>query len=190
LLTLPVIPGRDCGGCTVCCTALPVDEPALRKQANVDCPQCDVGGGCRVYDRRPQTCREFFCGWRALPKLGDEWRPDRSGVMVTFDDQDIPPGYPIRPAFKLVLTNGPVTLDTDHFAGYVAGLIVAKIPVFLSLRGPPGHFFAKAFLNDRLAWPVQNRDRGAIVAALEAVYALLESGDFDPIILSGPPISP
>ena len=190
MLTLPILPGRECGGCTVCCTALPVDEPALRKQAGVDCAACDQGTGCRIYERRPQTCREFWCGWRALPRLDDAWRPDRSGVMITFDDADIPPGYPVRPAFKLMMTAGTVMIDVDAFAGYVAGLIDAKIPVFLALKGPEGHFFAKAFLNDRLAMSVQLRDRGAVIAALETVFALLKDGDFEPVVLSGPPRGP
>ena len=110
--------------------------------------------------------------------------------MVTFDDADIPPGYPIRPAFKLMMTAGTVSLDVDAFAGYVAGLVDAKIPVFLSLRGPEGHFFAKAFLNERLAVPVQLRDRGAVIAALEAVFAILQAGEFEPVTLSGPPKGP
>ena len=190
MLTLPIIPTRACGGCTVCCTALPVDAPQLRKQAGVDCPQCQVGEGCQIYASRPPVCAEFFCSWRALPKLSDDWRPDRSGVMVTFDDQDIPPGYAIRPAFKLVITQDTVKIDADAFAGYVAGLVEAKIPVFLSLRGPPGHHSAKVFLNDRLTWPVSTRDRGAILAALEAVFAILQSGTFDSATLSGPPVAP
>jgi hypothetical protein len=186
VLTLPILAGRDCGGCTVCCTVLPADDETLRKQAGVDCVHCDAGVGCRIYEVRPNTCREFFCGWRALPKLTDEWRPDRSGVMVAFDDTDIPPGYAIRPAFKLILTQPKVQIAAEAFAGYVAGLVDARIPVFLSLPGPPGSFFAKVFLNDRLAMPVARRDLGAVLDAFEAIYAELADGEFEPVVLSAP----
>jgi len=189
VLTLPILPDRACGGCTVCCTVLPADDETLRKQAGVDCVHCDAGAGCRIYDVRPKTCREFFCGWRALPKLSDAWRPDRSGVMVAFDDADIPPGYAIRPAFKLILTHGKVLIDAEVFGGYVAGLVDAQIPVFLSLPGPPGSFFAKVFVNDRLAMAVGRRDLGAVLDGLEAMYAELADGEFEPVVLA-PPISP
>lgn len=180
MLTLPVIPGRACGGCTVCCTVLPADDDSLKKAAGIDCVHCVSGAGCRIYGTRPLTCREFFCGWRVLPKLGDEWRPDRSGVMVSFDDADIPPGYPVRPAIKLVVSAGQVQIDQKEFAGYVAGLVDAQIPVFLSIPGPPGHFFAKLFLNDRLKFPVHSRELGAVVDALEEAFQALLEGDFEP----------
>ena len=31
---------------------------------------------------RPKICREFLCGWLLFPELGDDWRPDRSGVII------------------------------------------------------------------------------------------------------------
>lgn len=184
MLTLPVLPGRDCGGCTACCTVLPADDPTLKKQSGVDCAHCDVGAGCRIYETRPQTCRDFFCGWRALPKLGDEWRPDRSGVMITLDGADIPPGYAIRPGFRLLMTEAEVKLDPPAFAGYVAGLVDAGIPTFLSLPGPPGHHFAKIFLNDRLRAAVQDRDLARVLDGLESAFAILAEGEFEPVVLS------
>src|SRR5947209_3029745 len=70
---------RKCGPCTVCCTELKI--PQLRKQARVPCQHLTVSG-CGIYQTRPDVCREFLCGWRLFEEMGDDWRPDLSGVMA------------------------------------------------------------------------------------------------------------
>ena len=76
-----LVTGRTCGECRVCCK-LP-DIEALGKPINTWCKHADLkraGGGCGIYDKRPQTCREFSCAW--LSGLGeDRDRPDHLGVM-------------------------------------------------------------------------------------------------------------
>ncbi|MFN8858221.1 MAG: hypothetical protein ACK50P_21815 [Planctomycetaceae bacterium] len=93
-MTLPVFPDplpivspvpsadqfeRACGDCTACCLLLAVVE--LNKPMRFACDH-QGQGGCRIYSDRPPTCREFDCGWRRgeVP-TGDDWRPDRRGVM-------------------------------------------------------------------------------------------------------------
>jgi hypothetical protein len=74
----PLVPGRACGECTMCCT-LPrievLDKPELT-------PCRHQHHGCTIYPDRPAPCREFFCGWRALPFVADHWYPPESGMMV------------------------------------------------------------------------------------------------------------
>lgn len=72
-------PHRDCGECTACCTALAVYE--LNKPARW---ACDFVGpaGCRNYEARPASCKEFNCQW-LQGELGPDLdlRPDRLGVV-------------------------------------------------------------------------------------------------------------
>lgn len=81
---LPIVnsplPGRECGTCTACCSALPIHE--LSKPARQAC--LHVGrGGCGQYEQRPASCREFFCGWMRGELPADErYRPDQLGVLV------------------------------------------------------------------------------------------------------------
>lgn len=70
---------RECGTCTVCCYATAV--PDLNKPVNTWCHNCSIGKGCKIYDDRPQQCRDFNCLWLKSPWIPDELRPDRSGVM-------------------------------------------------------------------------------------------------------------
>lgn len=71
--------GRACGGCTVCCTIMPVVE--LRKTARQACDHA-TETGCAIHPERPQSCRDFLCVWlRGGVGGGDDTRPDRLGVM-------------------------------------------------------------------------------------------------------------
>ena len=71
--------GNSCGDCTVCCMALNVEE--IGKKAGILCEHC-TPKGCGIYETRFEVCRGFLCGWRMVPQLGDDWRPDRSGVLI------------------------------------------------------------------------------------------------------------
>lgn len=71
---------RACGACTLCCRLPDIDE--LAKPANAWCENCIEGQGCRIYDFRPQLCRDFLCLWMTDERLGPEWDPARSHVMI------------------------------------------------------------------------------------------------------------
>jgi hypothetical protein len=73
---------RQCGGCTLCCKLLGVAE--LSKPPGKWCKHCEVGKGCRIYGDpdRPEVCRGWYCGWRLLPFLGDDWYPAKSKIVV------------------------------------------------------------------------------------------------------------
>lgn len=94
----------ECGDCKLCCKLLGVVE--LPKAPNTWCPNCNIkssNGGCRIYDNRPQTCRDFECGW--LANNGDpELRPDKIHIVVTGESLKlkayivhVDPAYPHAP---------------------------------------------------------------------------------------------
>src|SRR5687767_1552851 len=56
---------RACGECTACCTVLSVhDAPSGHKPRQQACPH-QVENGCGIYDSRPFSCADFFCGWKS-----------------------------------------------------------------------------------------------------------------------------
>lgn len=69
---------RSCGGCTLCCTVLRVDE--LPKLGGVPCAKL-VADGCGIYARRPPVCRGYRCMW-LQGALDVEDRPDRLGAVL------------------------------------------------------------------------------------------------------------
>jgi hypothetical protein len=74
---------RHCGGCTLCCRLIPVEE--LGKPAGTRCEHQRTGKGCAIYERRPVSCREWSCLWLIGTEGGGELqlsRPDRSHYVL------------------------------------------------------------------------------------------------------------
>jgi hypothetical protein len=74
----------DCGTCTMCCKVMGVSE--LDKPKNTQCEHCAIGKGCKIYDDRPVSCKEFRCIWlqsQTLHAAMDlKMRPDKSKVIL------------------------------------------------------------------------------------------------------------
>jgi hypothetical protein len=75
---------NSCGGCTACCSSVPVKEIGLRQYQR--CPHLREvfdakGPGCGIYANRPYSCSSWACLW-----LKSDWpaelRPDRLGIVV------------------------------------------------------------------------------------------------------------
>lgn len=99
---------NDCGTCTLCCKVLRVDS--ISKPAGAWCIACDArGGGCGVYENRPQECRDFKCVWLESQsfaperRLAPSLRPDvsRAVLMAGKDGKalvcHVDPGMPDAP---------------------------------------------------------------------------------------------
>jgi hypothetical protein len=135
------VPGRACGDCTVCCVALGIDTSQIQKRTGSACRQCR-GGGCAIYETRPDTCRDFFCAWMRSPGLGPEWRPDLSGVFL--QEIDIQG----RPALSLMLVGEALkTVRQAGFVDFVFAQLRQGTPLVLALPGPEGTRSAKLLLN-------------------------------------------
>src|SRR5215472_516597 len=85
----PLVEGRSCGYCTVCCYATFIDTAEFQKAPGVVCEHC-TGRGCGIYQSRPPICREFHCGWWYWNEVGEDWRPDRSGVLILSRENERP----------------------------------------------------------------------------------------------------
>ena len=73
---------RSCGTCSLCCNLLFVAD--LDKPENVWCQHATPRGcGCGIYATRPAGCAAFLCNWLTDPSLGDEWKPNRSNIIVS-----------------------------------------------------------------------------------------------------------
>lgn len=71
---------RQCGECQLCCRLLPVEE--FNKPALTRCSYQRHGKGCSIYAGRPISCRLWSCRWLVNDDMGDQSRPDRSGIVV------------------------------------------------------------------------------------------------------------
>ncbi len=171
---LALVPGRGCGDCTVCCTAMAIDKPEIQKDAGVACRHC-TQTGCAIYDTRPQLCRDYHCGWRQLPMLDDSWRPDRSGVFVELEPHDG------KTAISLMLVGNPLkTVRQPWFIDFVATGVRGHLPLMLGIPGPPGREGASLVLNSDAMMQAARTSRAAVKHVLEAELKLLQAFDFLP----------
>lgn len=76
---------RKCGNCTLCCKLLPQAE--LQKDAGQRC-QHQRHTGCRIYPKRPPSCRLWSCMWLVGDGTEAMSRPDASHYVV-----DVLPDY-------------------------------------------------------------------------------------------------
>ena len=77
----PLVPGRACGSCMLCCKVMQV--PELNKPQGTMCSHAVVGKGCTIREHRPRSCRHFFCGWRINPSIDAMWKPEVCGFVIT-----------------------------------------------------------------------------------------------------------
>lgn len=78
-----LVAGRSCEGCTQCCKLVAVHE--IEKPPQRWCQHCTIGEGCQIYETRPADCRTFYCGWLLDPRIGDDWHPAHSKMVVKFE---------------------------------------------------------------------------------------------------------
>ena len=77
---------RDCGECTACCTWM-IGESYGHKFGNgVSCNFLDKCG-CGIYEKRPEVCRKYQCGW-SQELFPEEMRPDKCGIIVSVENNE------------------------------------------------------------------------------------------------------
>ncbi|MBN8820180.1 MAG: hypothetical protein J0I80_15825 [Sphingomonas sp.] len=164
---------RACGSCTECCRTLSVDATTLSKPAGITCPHV-ARSGCGIYPDRPADCREWSCGWRLSGTLGDEWRPDRSGILAEILSDERVEGYH-GPTLRFTLLRSPSDALWGPFMDLVAKALAKRQPVYLCLAGPPGCPSASSFLNvPAFVAAVDSGDREAIRRCLRRAGECLE----------------
>ena len=127
----PLLEGRSCGDCTVCCTTLKVDAPDLRKPAGTPCRH--VGAtGCRIHAIRPHICRTWFCAWRRVAALPEAARPDRSGLLVSLNFVREPRNCLEGVSLSVRLLEGSTAIADGMAARVLDALCDRLIPVWFS----------------------------------------------------------
>jgi hypothetical protein len=178
---MKLVPGRECGGCTVCCIDLHINTLGLRKLGGVRCPNLRNDGCCEIYETRFKVCREFHCGWREIAALSDSWRPDRSGIVLIPKSKNTPSGYRHGSGMELMLLQRGALYNAE-LPGLIAAWVSARVPIVFSIASPLGYTARSAFLNEVVEDAVRRQDRAALVRALEKMVDTLERRKPEPAI--------
>ena len=115
-----------------------------------------------------------------MPDLGDDWRPDKSGVFITSPGATIPVHFENRNGIELMISSSRI-LNQRPFLDLVSILVERKVSAFLAIQGPVGHFPASIFMNDDLAKPVSRKNFQAVADLLGAKHNQLTQYAFVPV---------
>lgn len=162
-----LVPGRECGTCDACCVWLTIKDPELQKAQGHRCSKLACGGGCTIYETRPQTCREYYCAWRQL-KWVKVARPDQSDVLVTLHGEVSKDGSRRMGIMVTLLTKAAAR--SEGVAETVAAGIAAGLPVYLQVPGPPGYTYGNARINEALEEAVAFKDKAAVMQLLRRAW--------------------
>jgi Fe-S-cluster containining protein len=177
-----LITGRDCGSCNACCVALTIDDPELQKPQGYRCRNTQRDNSCAIYERRPQTCRTFYCSWRQLKWIRETMRPDISGVLVRMHREISRQTGEERMGVIFMLLNRKA-LKAEGLAESVAAAVASEVPVYLQVPGPPGYTSSQARMNDALLHAVMTKDKPAVLEVLRQAWAQGEKGERRRIVL-------
>lgn len=166
----PLVPSRGCGDCTVCCVVPAIDHEEIQKHAGVRCPH--AGQGCAIYETRPTPCREFFCAWRFIAGLGDEWRPDRSGILLWPDTRE-ENGKKVPTVTVTLLRNEQANLASLPLIKFIAANILEGRSLYLAKPGSPGLRPLRVQLNSPQMLAAAQRGPGPVRSILEQAWAFL-----------------
>tara|TARA_R110002096_G_scaffold257381_1_gene450887 strand:+ start:233189 stop:233770 length:582 start_codon:yes stop_codon:yes gene_type:complete len=156
-----LVENRECGACTVCCVELVIEDPELVKLPGVNCKHLKRSGGCGIYQTRPATCEKWYCMWRFMPLLDDDWRPDQKGVLIKRVFDNIPAGYEGKLALNFEIIGKKSIIHDMNFIEVLAGYIVQGFPCFISYA-KPRRALQMAFLNDQLLPLIESRNLEAL----------------------------
>ena len=70
---------RKCEDCNLCCKLPEINYFKEKKKSHTWCNDCDVGVGCKIYDKRPQGCKNFSC---AYTEHLTDLKPNKTGFMI------------------------------------------------------------------------------------------------------------
>jgi hypothetical protein len=110
-----VVEGRGCGGCTLCCKLMGVEE--LDKPRGIWCSHCDPRKGCKIYGHHPEECRNFLCGYLTNAGLGEIWNPTKCRMVLTYAEKSVPRlSVHVDPARSGIWRQPPYHAELKRFA--------------------------------------------------------------------------
>lgn len=167
-----LVEDRECGECTVCCVTLRIDEPDLKKYADDACVHlCEQG--CGIYTDRPDTCRNWYCGWRFIGVLDDDWRPDRSEILIRMHPDGGVIFQPLRDAAEVLIQRSAIEL--------IGTFIANSVPTYLSISKEQGYSHALLHVNAAFEQAAKSRNGDAMVAEMQKAIAHAAAVDTDAV---------
>lgn len=115
----PIIPGRNCDTCTMCCKILSIKD--LEKPQGQWCSHCNIGKGCKIYDLRPEECKTFYCGYLSWVMVNEWWFPAKCKMVIVSELDGNRIAVHVDPARPNAWKEEPYYSEIKEWACRVAG---------------------------------------------------------------------
>jgi len=112
-----------------------------------------------------------------MPNMGDEWRPDKFGVMVEFCREKFPEPFVGKAGYRITLLDREKLAANKLLAAFIGSQIEIGVPCIISYIGEPGEIAEPALLNFALAPAVKDKNGEAI---LEGINKAIEASEQQP----------
>lgn len=164
LLTEHLVEGRSCGPCIGCCSIYQI--PALQKPKYTLCKHC-TGASCSIYDSRPDECRKFFCLWRRIATMPEEARPDKIGIVFTYEIYD-PPPTPFRARYIIGRAISDPTVFEQPLGRAAVNMFIREgsLPVFIAHPLETKMVYPDPAFSDAILNPTTTQHVALVPAAL------------------------
>jgi hypothetical protein len=122
--------------------------PELGKPKDVPCAHIVPNRGCEIYEKRPQSCRNFACHWLLDNAVADVWKPSNCHMVVEAKQRSVvihidpdfagiwksePYFSEIKAMAKAGLTKGSMTLVIEKLRTIV---VLPEEEIDLGFLGP------------------------------------------------------
>lgn len=113
-IELPVVAKKECGTCTKCCEGwLQANIRGHEMYPGKPCFFIEIGKGCKDYENRPQEpCKDFLCSWMKIDEMPEEFKPENSGVIMSYNLNNGNPFF--------VITKAPNNPDVNFLSWAIA----------------------------------------------------------------------
>ena len=164
LLTEHLVAGRACGPCIGCCSIYQI--PALQKPKYTLCKHC-TGSSCAIYDDRPDDCRKFYCLWRRIAVMPEQARPDKIGIVFTYEIHD-PPPTPFKKRYIIGRAINDATVFDTPMGRTAVNMFIREgsLPVFIAQPHEIKMVYPDPDFSDAILNPTTTRHVALVPAAL------------------------
>jgi hypothetical protein len=153
---------RQCGTCTLCCKVMRIEE--LDKPVGQWCPNCAVGKGCNIYAERPQSCRDFHCGYMFWEdNIGEHWYPAKSRMVIVSELNGKRIGIRVDPSRPDAWRQAPYYNEIKAWAQHT------RVP-----EGRDDAFAVTVHIGERWIWILPDREVDVGTVADDEIVATAE----------------
>jgi hypothetical protein len=117
-----------------------------------------------------------------LPELGEEWRPDRSGVLILLEAVAATGVPPLMAVTFMLIAEAFKVIHTPAFINLVRDQALKGAPIFIGLPGKPGFRPKRVWIRDSTLLKAAREDIGWVETLLDQALRIIHAEPYQPYV--------